>query len=230
MATRRLVFDIETAARDLADFDDYSQKKLAETFDVNEDAEEEKLRMAFSPLTAQVVTIAALDADTEKGGVYMNGAAKSFEENGVKFEGGDERVILKKFWELAPFYDEFVTFAGRTFDVPVLMVRSAILGVRPTKNLMSNRYASSQPANARHLDLRDQLTFYGAKNERLGLHFWCVAFGIPSPKLGEVTGEDVTRLWKAGEHEKIARYCLGDTRATLALFRKWEDHLRFDAW
>jgi DNA polymerase elongation subunit (family B) len=227
MQLRRLVFDIETAAHDLASFDDYSQRALDQLSEREEDAEEEAFRFAFSPLTAQVVTIAALDADTGRGSVWVNGSLRAFEENGVSFESCDERSLLEKFWEHARTYDEFITFNGRTFDVPFLMIRSAILGVKPTKNLMGNRYLSLQPSNARHIDLKDQFTFYGAKKERLGLHFWCVAFGIPSPKVGEVTGEDVTRLWRAGEHEKIARYCLGDTIATAALFRKWEQFLRF---
>lgn len=233
MQNRRLVFDIETAANDLAGFDEYSQSLLKEILaDENrkDEDEEEDLRLAFSPLTSEIAAIAALDVDTGKGGVYFQSGkeAKSFEEDGVKFEAGDERFLLNKFWELAAFYDEFITFAGRTFDVPVLMLRSAILDIRPSKNLMANRYLGLQPSNARHIDLKDQFTFYGAKYERLSLHFWCRAFGIPSPKTGDVTGADVTRLFREGGYEKIARYCLGDTVATAALFHKWEQFLRFE--
>lgn len=251
MNSRRLVFDIETSAKELGEFDEYSKKLLERIYKwdpqlssgEDETSDEERFRLAFSPLTAEVVAIAALDADTGKGGVYFRASSKSpeqaeqvaqgggsqvlFEENGIKFEIGDERFLLKKFWELATLYDEFVTFAGRTFDVPVLMLRSAILDIRSSKNLMANRYINSQPFNARHVDLKDQFSFYGSKNERLGLHFWCRAFGIPSPKVGGVVGEDVTRLFREGECEKIARYCLGDTIATLELFKKWEKTLRF---
>ena len=39
------------------------------------------------------------------------------------------------------------------FDCPFLMMRSAILGVKPTRNLMPNRYYMT------HIDLLDQLTF-----------------------------------------------------------------------
>lgn len=234
MNARRLVFDIETAAHELAHFDDYSQALLKEIFadeavKRGDGDEEDELRLAFSPLTSEVVAIAALDADAEKGGVYFQSGGKRavFEERGVKFEGGDERFLLEKFWEVATYCEEFITFAGRTFDVPVLMLRSAILGIRPSKNLMANRYLGLQPSNARHIDLRDQFTFYGAKYERLGLHFWCKAFGIPSPKAGGVTGDEVTSLFRKGEYEKIARYCLGDTIATRLLFQKWERFLRF---
>jgi DNA polymerase elongation subunit (family B) len=234
MPSRTLVFDIETAAKDLAGFDEYSRELLERIFkwDKEKDADlldEERFRLAFSPLTSEVVAIAALDADSGRGGVYFQSGEKKivFEEGPIKFESGDEVFLLKKFWELASIYDEFVTFAGRTFDVPILMLRSAILGMRPSKNLMVNRYIDSQPSNARHIDLKDQFSFYGAKYERLGLHFWCKAFGISSPKMGEVEGKDVSRLFREGEYEKIARYCLGDVIATLELFRKWEKFLRF---
>lgn len=230
---RRLVFDIETAGRELTGFDESSRAWLEEIFSRENESEDgngfDESRMAISPLTSEVITIAAVDADTGRGGVYFQAGeqVKSFDENGVKFETGDEASILKKFWDTAAFYDEFVTFAGRTFDAPVLMIRSAIRGITPSKNLMVNRYLSYQPQNAKHIDLKDQLSFYGAKYEKLGLHFWCLAFGIKSPKAGGVTGSGVTALSRAGEYEKIARYCLGDTVATLELFRKWEECLRF---
>jgi hypothetical protein len=234
MPSRTLVFDIETAAKDLAGFDEYSKELFERIFKWAKEKDtdlpdEERFRLAFSPLTAEVVAIAAVDAASGRGGVYFQSGEKKivFEEGLIKFESGDELFLLKKFWELAAIYDEFVTFAGRTFDVPILMLRSAMLGIRPSKNLMVNRYLESQPINARHIDLKDQFSFYGAKYERLGLHFWCKAFGIPSPKIGEVEGEDVTRLFREGEYEKIARYCLGDVVATRALFQKWEQFLRF---
>ncbi len=236
MQTKRLVFDIETASKDHSEFDPYSKELLEKIYGNKENQEEEDIsegkryRFAFSPLTAEIVAISTVDADSMKGGVYFQAKDKnfSFEEKGIKFESGDERFLLKKFWELAAFYDEFITFSGRTFDVPMLMIRSAVLGIRPSKNLMTNRYLGFQPSNARHIDLKDQFTFYGAKKERLGLHFWCQAFGISSPKIGEVKGEDITDLFKAGEYEKIARYCLADVLATRLLFQKWEEFLRFD--
>jgi len=232
---KKLVFDIETAGEKLESFDALSHKLLEERFrryaETEEEYEKAKNQLAFSPLTSTIVAIGMLDADSEKGAVYFvakDGSRIAEEEHGVKFESGSEEEMLKKFWQqVVPHYDEFITFGGRIFDAPVLMVRSAIYGIRPAKNLMPNRYLENQPYNFKHIDLQDQLTFYSAKIERLGLHFWCRAFGIPSPKEGGIAGEDVTKLFHEGNSMAIARYCMRDVRATLELYRKWDKYLRF---
>jgi hypothetical protein len=54
-----------------------------------------------------------------------------------------------------------------------------------------------------------------------------VAFGIPSPKAKGITGDNMGSLYKEGRYLDIARYCLEDVRATAALYRKWEEYLRF---
>lgn len=231
---RKLVFDIETAGEELSSFDEDSRKILEARFrkyaETEEEVEEARRRLTFSPLTSMVVAIGMLDAGSEKGAVYFvpkDGKADTFEENGIKFEPGTEADILKKFWRVAENFEEFVTFGGRTFDAPFLMIRSAIHGIRPSRNLMPNRYLESQPFNLRHVDLQDQFSFYSAKAERLGLHFWCRAFGIPSPKTSGVTGDDVTGFFHEGKSLEIAHYCLGDVRATLELYRRWEKYLKF---
>lgn len=230
---KRLILDIETISQDFESFDETSKKFLEAHFrryaDSEEELEEEKSKLTFSPLTAEIAAIGMMDADIEKGACYFQGSGRdtAFEENGIKYEPGDEKTMLQKFWHAVSFYEEFVTFAGRIFDAPVIMIRSAIHGIRPTKNLMINRYLEHQPLNLRHIDLQDQLSFYGAKRDPLGLHFWCRAFGIPSPKTGEITGDDVTRSFREGKRIEIARYCMADVKATLELYRKWEQFLKF---
>jgi len=229
---RRLVFDLETISKDFDSLDETSKAMLEMRFKryatTPEEIEEEKSKLTFSPLTAEIVAIGMLDADTDRGACYFQapGGHDDFESGGVKYEPGDERTILQKFWHAAAFYDEFITFAGRTFDAPMLLIRSAILGIRPSKNLMTNRYLESQPSGLRHIDLQDQLSFYGAKRDPLGLHFWTSAFDIPSPKTGAITGDDITRVFRNGAYREIAEYCMGDVTATRALFRKWETYLR----
>ncbi|MBI2633989.1 MAG: ribonuclease H-like domain-containing protein [Parcubacteria group bacterium] len=232
--TKKLVFDIETAAEAFDSFDETSQKLLEARFrkyaKTDEEVEEAKERLTFSPLTSFIVAVGMLDADSKKGAVYFvekePRGTGFFEENGVKFEPGTEAEVLQKFWQAASHFDEFITFGGRTFDAPFLMIRSAIHDIRPTKNLMPNRYLDNQPFNLRHVDLQDQFGFYSAKYERLGLHFWCRAFNIPSPKT-DVTGDDVSNLFHQGKSLEIAKYCLRDVEATLELYRHWEKNLRF---
>ncbi len=108
------------------------------------------------------------------------------------------------------------------------MIRSAVHRMRPSKDLLSNRYLSLQRHNAKHVDLLDQLTFYGAVHRNKGnLHLWTRAFGIQSPKASGVTGDDVGRLFRAGEFLKIAQYNVGDLKATQALYEYWDKYLRF---
>jgi hypothetical protein len=93
--------------------------------------------------------------------------------------------------------------------------------MKPTKDLMPNRYAET------HIDLLDQLTFFGASRRRFSLDMWCRTFGIKSPKAEGITGYEVKDLFKAGRHLEIARYCAGDLRATRALLSYWENYIRF---
>jgi len=68
--------------------------------------------------------------------------------------------MLENFWNGAKSYQEFISFNGRGFDVPFLMIRSAIHKIIPSKDLMHGRYLYQQLSNAKHIDLFDQLTFY----------------------------------------------------------------------
>ena len=138
-----------------------------------------------------------------------------------------EREMLENFWKGAGKYDEFITFNGRGFDVPFLMIRSAVHKIRPSKDLMSNRYLSMQRNFSKHIDLQDQITFYGALRRRGGLHIISRAFGIKSPKDSGIKGEDVGRLFQEKKYKDIARYNAGDLYATRDLYTYWKDYLNF---
>lgn len=228
-SSQTLVFDIETIGVDFEKLDKFSQKYIAQWTENEEELEEAKDRLSFSPLTGEIVAIGIFNPETEKGAVYMrapgvNNLPKEIDK-GVGLETGDEKEILQKFWETVKRYDSFVSFNGRAFDVPYLMIRSAILGIKPSKNLMSNRYLASQSFGASHIDLLDQLTFYGAVRKKFTLHFWTKAFGIPSPKEGGITGDDVGEFFKTKKYFEIAKYNLGDLRATAELYKKWRAYL-----
>ncbi len=92
------------------------------------------------------------------------------------------------------------------------MLRSAILGVDPSRNLVPYRYSFRE-----HCDLAEVLSFWNARQANGTLDFWCCQFGIASPK-SETHGSDVAELYKAGRLEDIGRYCLGDARATGQLY------------
>mgnify|MGYP001562248131 FL=1 len=138
-----------------------------------------------------------------------------FTEQGVEFVMGTERECLERFWAACARTDRIITFNGRGFDAPWLMLRSLVHGVRCPKNLMPNRFGTDT-----HLDLMDQLSFYGA-TRNYSLDFWCKTLGFASPKV-DIAGKDVPQIYAAGEYERIARYCARDIRATRELYRKWQ--------
>ncbi len=234
----KLIFDIETAGEDFDSLDKTTQEVL--TYWIKKESkdqsdykvllEELKNGLGFSPLTSEIAAIGILDYEKDKGAVYFQapgGKIEEFEENRIKFKQMTEKEMLENFWKGAEKYQEFISFNGRAFDAPFLMVRSAIHKIKPSKDLMSNRYLTNQKFGARHIDLFDQLNFYGAVRRKGNLHLWCRAFGIESPKSKGIKGEDVKRLFQERKFAEIARYNVGDLKATKELYEYWEKYIRF---
>jgi len=240
-SNQKLVFDIETIGVDFETLDKISQEYLLQYAESDEEEQETKERLGFYPLTGEIVAIGILNPDTDKGAIFLKTPNNTFTKQNsrellqipnklnenIVIETGSEKEILEKFWEIIKPYNYFISFNGRGFDVPYLMIRSAILGVKPSKDLMSNRYLNSQKFNAIHVDLLDQLTFYGALRKKFNLHFWSKAFGIQSPKEKEITGENVKKFYEEGKILEIAEYNYGDLVATKELYKKWDAYLNF---
>ena len=235
MAT--LIFDIETSALPLDTFDEAQQEYLfREAEKISDEPAREIKRaeikqfMSLWPFTSQVVCIAMLNAETQRGQSLF--IAEDFEDEAG--EGGpvefvpcaDEVELLTAFWDVAKHYDLVVTFNGRGFDVPFIYLRSALLNVPISKkNWLGYRYATEP-----HCDLAEQLTFYSVSGRdgaarRFNLDFYCKAFGIESPKSHGVTGTDVSTLMAEGKFREIAEYCLRDVRATVELYKIWKERL-----
>jgi DNA polymerase elongation subunit (family B) len=221
---KRLIFDIETIGKDFESLDEHIQDYLLQRADTEEKEEEVKERLGLSPVTGEIVAIGLLDPDTMKGKVYFQAPRESpflpFEENGIWYETGTEEEILNKFWIEIKDCDQVITFNGRSFDCPFILIRSALYRIKPSRELMPNRYSNS------HTDLLDQLTFFGV-TRKYSLDIWCRFFGIKSPKDEGITGVDVKELYKKGEYLEIARYCARDLLATRELFDYWDRFIRF---
>lgn len=222
----RVIFDIETVGKDFGSLDRATQEYLLRYAETEDEKEEIKDRLSFYPLTGEIVTIGLLDPDTQKGKVFFQTSGDPllpFEEEGIRYETGTEKEILEKFWDVIKGYNQFITFNGRSFDCPFILIRSAFHRIKPKKDLMPSRY------NETHIDLLDQLTFYGASRRKFNLDMWCKTFGIKSPKEGGITGFEVKELFKAGRYLDIAKYCVGDLRATKELLFYWENYIRFSS-
>ncbi|MBI2462977.1 MAG: ribonuclease H-like domain-containing protein [Candidatus Spechtbacteria bacterium] len=236
---RYLAFDIETIGKDKDSFDEtslgYFREWAERTAKTDEEVEREldniQEGLPFSPFLGEIVAIGMLD-NVEKGAVYFRADkakdVKDFEENKVMYRVGSEKEILERFWDVAREYNSFVTFNGRGFDVPYLMIRSAVHKIRPTVNLLANRYLSLQ-RGAKHYDLADLLTFYGAMFKKPNLHFVSQAFGVESPKGGGMEGKMVPRAFREEKYLEIARYCIQDVYATKRVFDIWDENLNFES-
>jgi uncharacterized protein YprB with RNaseH-like and TPR domain len=222
MAT--VVFDIETVGFEWDALDDAQRTYLSRNARSDEDRERLPETLSLWPLTGRIVVLAMVNPDTGRGRVWYektDGRTEEKSSDGLfTFVGDSEPVFLAEFWKAIARFHRFVTFNGRTFDGPFLMLRSAALGVTVTKNLVGYRY-SVKP----HTDLLDVISFFGA-SRKWNLDFACKAFGIESPKEHGMDGFSVGPYYRAGRLREIALYCRRDVEATARLFKKLEKTLR----
>ena len=224
-----LLFDIETVGVEFETLSDSQKEFLLRYAETEKDLvkreeliDEAKRYLSLYPYTAMIVAIGLLNTDTEKSVVlYENGKDEewSVEEKTIKYKPYSEEEMLKYFWKYVSKAEKVISFNGRYFDLPFLMIRSAINKIKPTSNLMKYRYDSSH-----HIDLLEQLTFFGL-TKKFNLDFYCHAFGIISPKSKGITGMEVKELYRAGRIKDIAIYCGEDVKATYELFKIWNKYL-----
>lgn len=238
-----IVFDIETASLDFDSFSESQKEYLIRGAVTDEEIEQKKFMLGLYPFTAQVVCI-GLQLMEGHSGVYeiKNEAAFSTlpnynDEEGkeIPLESGKqcllytERGLLEQFWKIITKYSDatLISFNGRSFDIPFLMLRSALLQIRPSRNLM-NGTKWNYPG---HIDLIDELSFYNpspySASKRFNFDFYTRAFGITSPKSAGIDGSMVSELYNNGEIATISDYCLRDINATWELFLVWQKYLKF---
>ncbi|MCE1189994.1 MAG: ribonuclease H-like domain-containing protein [Ignavibacteria bacterium] len=226
----RVVVDIETAHIDFEELSESQQEYLLREAEKIEDQDlkqlkiEESIRMmSLYPFTAKVVVLGMYSVEKQSAFVWYESEPEEekWVSEGNTFKGLPEKELLQKFWDYTDKIDQLITFNGRGFDIPFLMLRSALLGIRPRKNFLGNRYD-----NSRHIDLLEQLSYYKT-TKVFNLDFYCHAFGIESPKSKGVTGMEVQALYEAGRIKEVASYCARDIFATYQLYSKWEQLLKF---
>lgn len=230
MAT--LIFDIETVGESWDSLDEKTQTVLSRWIErtARTDGEKKerllslKNELGFSPLTGSIVALGMYDLERSMGVVYYTGDVEDLTPSGdFKFKSCSEKELLEDFWDGVQSYDTFVTFNGRSFDVPFILHRSVVCDVKPSIDLMRKRYLTQQTIPY-HIDLQDELTFYGAMMKRPSLHMFCRAYGIKSPK-ENVDGDDVAELFARKQFRDIAQYNAQDVIATTELYKKWREFL-----
>jgi 3'-5' exonuclease len=225
---RKIVFDIETCAFPFDSLTESQQEYLLRYAEKEIDDKVKELKIdeairytSLYPFTAKLISIGIYDVNTNKSYVYFENEQPEewISEKEVHYKGLNEVEMLSSFWRIIEVTDQVITFNGRNFDAPFLMIRSAINKIKPTKNLVSKKYDS-----VFHVDLLDQLTYFGL-TRKFNLDFYCHAFRINSPKAKGISGMDVKNLYEAGRIKDIAGYCADDIYATYQLYKIWDEFL-----
>lgn len=226
-----LVFDIETVGYEFDTLSESQQEYILRYAEQEKDEikreekiEDAKRYLSLYPFTAKIVAIGMLNTESENVMVLYESEQKEewkAEERKATYKSMNETEMISYFWDCVKKVDKIITFNGKNFDVPFIMLRSALLKIKPSRNLIKSKYDSSN-----HIDLLEQLTFYGI-TKKFNLDFYCHAFGIQSPKSKGITGMEVKELYKAGRIKDIAVYCGEDVRATYNLYKIWNEYLNF---
>jgi len=181
--------------------------------------QEEKTGSSFLPIPFhKVVSICAVIADD-----YGR-----FEKVSC-IDGKDEKELIKNFLNFINLKNpKLVSFNGRSFDMPMLMVRAmkyslSVPAYYEVENRMLNkskwdnyRYRFSDRF---HVDLMDHISEFGAVRG-LKLDLLCSMMGIPGKY--DVSGDQVLELYYSGESEKINEYCQSDVLNTYWLYLRYE--------
>ncbi len=214
------VFDIET----IPDADLIRKTLLIEGEDVDVslkamNEQEVKNGSSFLPLPYhKIVAISAVISDDF--GVFKKVSS---------IDGVDEKEMISNFLGFLDKYNpKLISFNGRSFDVPLLMIRAMkysltcnayfeVENVELGKSKWDNyRYRFSQRF---HIDLMDHISEFGA-TRGLKLDVLCSLIGAPGKY--DVSGDQVMELFYNGEIEKIKEYCESDVLNTYWLFLKYE--------
>jgi predicted PolB exonuclease-like 3'-5' exonuclease len=135
----------------------------------------------------------------------------AFRRIGVIGEHDDEFGMLSDFSSFVEQWrPHLVTFNGRSFDLPVIMLRCLRHGI-PLHFFFEDKDYRYRFTDAGHIDLYDFLSEHGAA--RVGsLDAIAHVIGLPG-KVG-VDGSQVEGLYYAGQIQSIKHYCLMDVAQT----------------
>lgn len=214
-----LMFDIETVGLDL----DEGQRAvlIKKAWKERERTGEEVDpfdSLGLSPFTGRVVVVAAWDDEKNLGLVLTDQAgAVSSPAGWTHQDCGNEAELLARFWSVCSRQRRFCSYNGAGFDVPFLIARSVVHGVKVHKPFLN-----AKPWEDLHVDLAVKLT--PGMRTRGGFDLTCRALSVPSPKDG-IDGSQVQAAWNEGRKEEVAIYCCKDVTALAGCLAKYDNIL-----
>lgn len=185
--------------------------------------QEEKTGSGFLPLPFhKVVSIAAVIADDYgnflKVGNFPKGAINPSEEE----------LIESFFAFIEEKQPKLVSFNGRAFDMPMLLIRAMKYNLSlpayfetDNRDLNKNKWENYRARFSEnfHNDLLETLGNYGAARG-LKLDELCSCMELPGKY--DVSGDEVTKLYFDEEITRIQEYCESDVLNTYWLYLKYE--------
>ncbi len=182
-------------------------------------AQEEKSGSGFLPLPFhKIVAISAVIAD--EFGMFKRVSS---------MDGNDEKTQVQAFLRFINSHQpKLVSFNGRGFDMPLLMVRALQYNLTceayyevENRELNKNKWENyrSRYSDRFHIDLLDHIGEFGAVRG-LKLDHLCTMAGLPGKY--DVSGDQVMELFYKNELTKIKEYCESDVLNTYWLYLKYE--------
>lgn len=131
----------------------------------------------------------------------------------------DERGLITAMSDwLAQQGGTIVTFNGRGFDIPVLMLRSLRHGLNHQFITPGHRRRYDED---NHLDLMAAFTEYGA-NGRAGYSLEMMSVVMGLGRKSDMDGSMVAQLYNEGKIEHIKRHCMQDIARTAFLAMRYK--------
>ncbi|MBI4097912.1 MAG: ribonuclease H-like domain-containing protein [Candidatus Levybacteria bacterium] len=127
---------------------------------------------------------------------------------------GDEKEILRKFWEAAKNVTLFVGFNVLGFDLRFIYQRSVILGIKPSRDISFARFRSDPV-----YDVMQEWSKWDTRNG-ISLDTLSKVLGIPTSKGGSVEGKNVAKAYEEGRLKEICEYCEKDVEVTRQIYKK----------
>lgn len=129
-------------------------------------------------------------------------------------------VITAHFWKGWQVYKrpQWVTFNGRTFDIPLMELAAYRFGISLPQWFKSDGYRSprNRYSTDSHLDLQDLLTNFSATRFNGGLNLAAQMLGKPGKIT--LTGDQVQDQYDQGDLQGISDYCRCDVLDTYFVF------------
>lgn len=226
-----LCLDIETIPSELDAEGRRAIERMAEKREMPTD-----MFAALCPPLARVVAIGMLHPQSGQQLVLFDGTLFAVgtgdgETAAAEFAGiegratAGEAALLREFMAICDGsrgkreIHRYITFNGKSFDIPTLIHRAAVHGIRPAPSLL--RAANAKPWESDlHVDMASAFRFGGATG-RYSLEAFALAYGMANPK-AEGDGSKLGTFVEQRDAASLFQYVMGDVVTTAKLYERWK--------